>query len=70
MLCFPRMDNAILTLLPQSDICRLCEQHFKSKEKVSTITLVGFKEYAKKWTAVEKRPSSFQKFHSFLNKGS
>ena len=43
-----------------------CLQHFKSKEKVSTTTSVGFKtvkEYAKKWTAVEKGPSSFQNFH-------
>ena len=48
-----------------------CLQHFKSKEKMSTITAVGFKtlkEYAKKWTAVEKGPSSFQNFHLILDK--
>ena len=51
------MDNPMLTLHPQSDVCWLCEQHFKSKEKLSIITSVDFKthkEYAKKWTAVEK----------------
>ena len=64
------MDNPILTLYPQS-ICWLCEQHFKIKEKVSTITSVGFKtlkEYAKKWTAVEKGQSSFQNFYLILDK--
>ena len=47
-----------------------CLQHFKSKEKMSTITAVDFKtlkEYAKKWTAVEKDPSSFQNFHLILD---
>ena len=71
MSCFPRMGNPILTLHPQSDVCWLCEQHFKSKEKVSTITSVGFKtlkEYAKKWTAVEKGSSSFQNFHLIVGK--
>ena len=69
MLCIPRKDNPILTLHPQSDVCWLCEQHLKSKKKVSTITSVGFKtlkEYAKKWAAVEKGPSSFKIFISFL----
>ena len=70
MLCSPTMDNPILTLHPQSDVSWLCEQHFKSKEKVSTRTSVCFtlKEYAKKWTAVEKGPSSFQDFHFILDK--
>ena len=69
MLCFPGMNNPILTFHPESDVCWLSEQHFKSKEKVSTITSVGFKtlkEYAKKWAAVEKGPSSFKIFISFL----
>ena len=69
MLCFPRMDNPILTVYSQSDVCWLCEQHFKIKEKVSTITSVGFKtlqEYAKKWTAVKKGPSGFKIFILFL----
>ena len=71
MLCLPGKDNPILTLHPQSDVCWLCEQHFKSKKKVSTITSVGFKtykEYAKKWTAVEKGQSSFQNLHLILDK--
>ena len=70
MLCFPRMDNPILTLHPQFDVSWLCEKHFKSKEKVSTITSVGLtlKEYAKKWTAAEKGPSSPQNFHLILDK--
>ena len=71
MLRFPRMENPILTLHPQSDVCWLCEQHFKSKEKVSTITSRSFttlKEYAKKWTAVEKCPSSCQNFHLIFDK--
>ena len=58
------MENWILTLHPQSDVCWLCEQHFKSTEKISSITLVGFKtlkEHAKNWTAVEKGTSSFGK---------
>ena len=63
------MDNPVLTLYPQS-ICWLCEQHFKIKEKVSTITSVNFKthkEYAKKkWTAVEKFHLVFKIFISFL----
>ena len=70
MLCFPRMDNPILTLHPQSDVCWLCEQHFQSKEQLSTITYVGFKalkEYAKKWTAVGKVLSSFQNFCLILD---
>ena len=70
MLYFPRIDDPILTLHPQSDVCWLCEQHFKSKEKVSTITSVGFKtlkEYTKKWTAVEKDASRFQNFHLILD---
>ena len=65
------MDNPILTLHPQSDVCWLCEQYFKSKEKVSTITSVSFKslkEYTTKWTAVEKGPASFQNFHLILDK--
>ena len=71
MLCNPRRDNPILTLHPQSDVCWLCEQHFKSKQNVSTMASVGFKtlkEYAKKWTAVEKGQSSFQNFHLILDK--
>ena len=65
------MDNPILILHPQTDACWLCEQHFRSKEKASTITSVGFKtfkEYAKNWTAVEKGPSSFQNFHLNFDK--
>ena len=49
------MDNLILKLHQQSDVSWLCEQRFKSKEKVSTITSMGFKTlrgYGKKWTAV------------------
>ena len=71
MFYFPRTDNPIVSLYPQSDLCRLCEEHFKSKEKVSTIRSVGFrtlKEYATKWTAVGKGPSSFQKFFVILDK--
>ena len=71
MLCFPRMDNPVLTIHPQSDVCWLCKQHFKSKEKVSTKMSVGFKIFKKnatKWTAVEKGPSSFQNFHLNLDK--
>ena len=63
------MDNPMLTLHPQSDVCWLCKQHFKSKEKVSIITSVDFKtykEYAKKWTAVEKFYLVFKIFISFL----
>ena len=65
------MDNLILTVHPQSNVYCLCEQHFKSKEKVSTITSLCFntlKEYAKKRTAVEKGPSSFQNFYLILDK--
>ena len=65
------MDNSILTLHPQSEVSWMCEQHFRSKEKVSTITSVGFKtfkEYDKNWTAVEKGPSSFQNFHLNFDK--
>ena len=71
MLCFPRMDNPILTLHPQSDVCWLYEQHFKSQEKVSTKTSVGLRfsrKMPKKWTAVEKGPSSFQNIHLNLDK--
>ena len=49
----------------------MCKLHFKVKEKVPTITSEGFKnvkEYTKDWTAVEKRPSSFQNFHLILDK--
>ena len=45
------MEKLILTLHPQSVVCWLCGKHFKSKEKVSSITTLGFntiKEYAKK----------------------
>ena len=65
------MGNPILNLHPQSDVCWLCEQHFKSKEKVSTITSEGFKtlkEFAKKWKAVDKGRSSFQKLNLILDK--
>ena len=31
------MDNPTLNLRPQSDVSWLCEQHIKSKEKLSTI---------------------------------
>ena len=65
------MGNPILTLHPQSDGCWLCEQHFKSKEKLSTIMSAGvntLKEYAKKCTAFEKGPSSFQTFHLIFDK--
>ena len=65
------MDNLILTVHPQSNVCWLCEQHFRSQEKVPTITFVGFnalKEYAKKWAAVEKGSSSFQNFYLILDK--
>ena len=60
MLCFPIKDNPIETVHPKSDVSWLREQHFKSKEKLSTVVLVGFKilkEYAKKRRAVEKSPS-------------
>ena len=70
MLCFPGMVSPILTLHPRSYVCSICE-HFNSKEKVPTITSVGFntlKEYVKKWTAVEKSSSSFQDFHLILDK--
>ena len=70
MLYFPRMDNPILILHPKYDVCWLCEQHFQNKEQLSTITSVGFKtlkEYAKKWTAVGKVPSSFQNFYLILD---
>ena len=49
----------------------MCKLHFKVKEKVPTITSEGFKnvkEYTEDWTAVEKRPSSFQNFHLILDK--
>ena len=77
---FPRMDNPIVTLHPQSNVCWLCEHYLKSKEKASTITSVSFKtlinlwvlrlskEYAKEWTAVEKCSSSFQSFHFIFDK--
>ena len=58
------MENRILTFHRQSDVCWLCEQHFKSKEKMSAITLVDFKtlkKHAKRWTTVEKVTSSFGK---------
>ena len=67
MLCFPRMDSPILTLHSQSDVCGLCEQHFKSKEKLSTIMSVGFntfKEYAKKMDSCRKRSIYFSAFSS------
>ena len=41
------MDNPILTLHPQPDVSWLCEQNFKSKEKVSKITSLGFKTLKK-----------------------
>ena len=66
---FSENGQSNITLHPRSDVCWLREQHFKSKEKVSTITSVGFKtvkEYAKKWTAVEKGQSNFKNFISFL----
>ena len=44
---FPRMDNPIVTLHPQSNVCWLCEHYLKSKEKASTITSVGFKTLIK-----------------------
>ena len=65
------MDNPILMLHRQSDICWLCEQHFKSKGKFSAMTSVNFttfKEYARNWTTVEKGPSNFQDFHLTLGK--
>ena len=64
------MGNPILTLYPQSDGCYLCQQHFKYKEKLSTITsqilFNTLKEYAKKWVAVKKGSSSFQHFYFIL----
>ena len=61
MLCFPGMVNPILTHHPQSD--------FKSKEKMSTITAVGFKtlkEYAKNGQLLKKIHLVFKIFISFL----
>lgn len=73
MLCFLRMVNSILTLYHKSDVCSLYEQHVKSKEKVLTVTSLCFeaiKEYAKKWTAIENGPSSFQNLHLIFDKSS
>ena len=71
MLSLPKMDNLILMLHPQSDVCCLFDQHFKSKEKVLAIKLMSFetpKEQTIKWTVVEKGSSSFQNFHLVLGK--
>ena len=64
MSCFPRMDNPLLTIYQHFK----ATQHFKCKEKVSTIASVGFKtlkEHARKWTAVK---NFFQNLHLILDK--